>query len=48
VDIEADIPILIDRLPKTTGLILDVGTGRGAMAENLAKKRISCCYSRIQ
>lgn len=37
-DIEDDIPYLIDKLPKTDGLLLDVGTGKGAMSENLAKR----------
>lgn len=37
-DIEGDIPSLIDKLPEPKGLLLDVGTGKGAMAENLAKK----------
>ncbi|MDI6618032.1 MAG: class I SAM-dependent methyltransferase [Clostridiales bacterium] len=37
-NIEIDIPYLIDKLPKTDGLMLDVGTGKGVMAENLAKR----------
>lgn len=37
-DIEDDIPYLIDKLHRPEGLLLDVGTGKGAMAENLAKR----------